>query len=203
MKKNITICLIVLLFLIIAVSLPGLTAESRLSWNDFIASLKNILGPSIVINQNRSNIQFVTRLDAARTIIDALSYNDLYDYFDAGSVPFQDIQNLNEDEKKVVILSTQLNPPLFTGDAQGLFRPNDPLTPQEFSFLKEKLKAYSNGNLYYESSKILEPGIMLMIKKWGFGEPVALPSASSSEPTAYLQVGAFSERFRAENTSTF
>jgi len=203
MKKYLTHHIIVLLFLVITVSLPGLTAESRLSWNDFTISLKNILGPTIVISQNRTNTRFVTRLDAARTIIDALSYNDLYDYFDAGSVPFQDIQNLNEDEKKVVILSTQLNPPLFTGDAQGLFRPNDPLTPQEFSFLKEKLKAYSNGNLYYESSKILEPGIMLMIKKWGFGEPVALPSASSSEPTAYLQVGAFSERFRAENTSTF
>ena len=204
MKKNITIRLIVLLFLIIAVSLPGLTAESRLSWSDFITSLKNILGPSIVINQNRSNTQFVTRLDAARTIIDALSYNDLYDYFDAGYVPFQDIQNLNEDEKKVVILSTQLNPPLFSGDARGLFRPHDLLTPQEFSFLKEKLKTYSQGNIYYESSKIIEPGIMLMVKKWGFGEPITLPSTSSSSgPTAYLQVGAFSERFRAENTSTF
>lgn len=102
MKKNLTIRLIVLLFLIIAVSLPGLTAESRLSWSDFITSLKNILGPSIVINQNRSNTQFVTRLDAAQTIIDALSYNDLYDYFDAGYVPFQDIQNLNEDEKRLL-----------------------------------------------------------------------------------------------------
>ncbi|NLJ37579.1 MAG: hypothetical protein GX432_02320 [Candidatus Atribacteria bacterium] len=203
MKKYRTIHLIVLLYLILIVSFPGLTAESRLSWNDFITSLKNILGPSIVINQNRSNTQFVTRLDAARTIIDALSYNDLYNYFDAGSIPFQDIQNLNEDEKKVVILSTQLNPPLFSGDARGLFRPHDPLTPKEFSFLKEKLKNYSQGNIYYESSKIIEPGIMLIVKKWGFGEPVALPSASSSEPTAYLQVGAFSERFRAENTSTF
>ncbi|MGI6750836.1 MAG: phosphodiester glycosidase family protein [Atribacter sp.] len=203
MKKNLTIRLIVLLFLIIAVSLPGLTAESRLSWSDFITSLKNILGPSIVINQNRSNTQFVTRLDAAQTIIDALSYNDLYDYFDAGYVPFQDIQNLNEDEKKVVILSTQLNPPLFSGDAQGLFRPHDPLTPKEFSFLKEKLKTYSQGNIYYESSKIIEPGIMLMVKKWGFGEPISLSSTSSSGPTVYLQVGAFSERFRAENTSTF
>ena len=111
MKKYRTIHLIVLFYLILIVSFPGLTAESRLSWNDFITSLKNILGPSIVINQNRSNTQFVTRLDAARTIIDALSYYDLYNYFDAGSIPFQDIQNLNEDEKKVVILSTQLNPP--------------------------------------------------------------------------------------------
>ena len=87
--------------------------------------------------------------------------------------------------------------------AQGLFRPHDPLTPKEFSFLKEKLKTYSQGNIYYESSKIIEPGIMLMVKKWGFGEPISLSSTSSSGPTVYLQVGAFSERFRAENTSTF
>ena len=42
-----------------------------------------------------------------------------------------------------------------------------------------------------------------MVKKWGFGEPISLSSTSSSGPTVYLQVGAFSERFRAENTSTF
>ncbi len=203
MKKYRTIHLIFLLFLITIVSFPGLTAESRLSWNDFVASLKNILGPSIVINQNRSNTQFVTRLDAARTIIDALSYNDLYDYFDAASVPFHDIQNLNKEEKKIVILSTQLNPPLFTGDTRGFFRPNDPLTPQEFSFLKEKLKTYSQGNIYYESSKIIDPGIMLIVKKWGFGEPISLSSTPSSGSSVYLQVGAFSERFRAENTSSF
>jgi len=202
-KKYLFSHLIILFFLIITVSLPGFSAESRLSWNDFIASLKNILGPSIVINQNRTNTQFVTRLDAARTLIDALSYNDLYNYFDAGSVPFQDVQNLSQTDKKVVILSTQLNPPLFTGDAKGLFRPYDPLTPQEFSFLKEKLKTYAQGNINYESTKIIEPGIMLIVKKWGFGEPSPLTLAPSSGPTVYLQVGAFSERFRAENTSTF
>ncbi len=202
MKRNYTVWSGVFIFIII-VSLSALTFASELSWNDFIGSLKNILGPSIVINQSRKNTQYVTRIDAARTIIDALSYNDLYDFIETGSLPFADIQNLSIEEKKAVILTAQLQPVLFTGDVQGQFRPNDPLTVKEFSYLKEKLKSYAQGNLLFESTKMIEPGIMLIVKKYGYGEPTTTQTKAESGPGALLQVGAFSERYRAENAAQY
>ena len=202
MKRKLAIPFIIFL-LVVSFSVWGAAAEQNLSWDDFIGSLKNILGPSIVVSQSGSNSQFITRIDAARAIIDALSYNDLYDYIDTGSVRFQDVQNLVNEEKKAVILATQLKPSLFTGDVKGRFRPNDPLTIQEFSFLKEKIKTYARGNISFEFTKIVEPGVMLIVKKWGFGEPTSTSTPSNSGPGASLQVGAFSERNRADNAATF
>ncbi|MBC7217847.1 MAG: phosphodiester glycosidase family protein [Candidatus Caldatribacterium sp.] len=198
-----------ILWVLVFVLLFGLSLEvsaqvTPVTWGDFLGSLKNILGTAPSLPPGKREGDPVLRLEAVEAIVKALSYDDLLSFVDTQSVPFRDLADLGEREKRLFLLAASLEPPLLRGDISGNVFPKRVLSAQEFIIIKETLKKYAKGNIRFERRKSIHPNLELVVKKWGFSplEAQLLPQPTGApQDTFFLQVGAYEVRERAERVA--
>ncbi|HSV31912.1 MAG TPA: phosphodiester glycosidase family protein [Atribacteraceae bacterium] len=193
---------VLILCLIFTFNLPALAQSSAVTWGELASSIQRIFGTSAPIEDlyARRN-QSVSRLEAARTILRAMHYHNLYSYVDISALPFPDTQRLNQEQKQVVALATTINPPLMTGDMIGNFRPAETLSHREFAFLEDRLKIYARGEVFWETRRPIDPGIELVIRKRGMEGGVPPQATPVPGQGVILQAGAFADRERAERVA--
>lgn len=182
----------------------GVFAQATpVAWGDFLKSLENILGVSLSLPLGKKAQDPVLRREAVETIIKALAYDDLLSFVDTQNVPFHDLVNLGDREKRIFILAASLEPPLIRGDISGNVFPRRALSAQEFIIMKETLKKYARGDIRFERRKSIHPNLELVVKKWGFSPPGAqvTPQPDILQGAFFLQVGAYGERERAERVA--
>jgi len=167
------------------------------SKGEFLTSLYSLLRLTPPQGAETKSTVPVTRLEVAKEVIKALSYDDLLSFVDVEGLPFPEIRTLKPEDRKWVALAVSLNPPLFRGDARGNLNLTQPLTPQEWSYLKTTIQAYANGNIRFYREKYFHPHLTLAIKKWGFSSSL-IPKEETPPREYLLQVGAYEERGRAE-----
>ncbi|HXL03015.1 MAG TPA: phosphodiester glycosidase family protein [Candidatus Atribacteria bacterium] len=202
MKKK-QLKLIFFLLVIFSFFSISVQAQDVVTWRDFSQELTRLLQlPSGRIPDFGEGEKPISRLEAAKMVIQALSYQDLLSFVDTKDVPFSDLANISSEEQKWMVLASTLEPPLYQGDSGGRLRPKDPLTRGEFSQLKERISHYARGEVKWQREKAINQYLTLLIKKEGFS-----PSPSIETPEAkgevMLQVGAFQDQERAERTSTW
>jgi len=206
MKKK-QLKLISLLLVIFSLFSVSVQAQDVVAWRDFSQELTRLLQlPSGRIPDFGEGEKPITRLEAAKMVIQALSYQDLLSFVDTKSVAFSDLSNLSSEDQKWMILACTLEPPLFQGDSTGKLRPKDPLTKSEFLQLKEKISRYARGDVSWQREKVINQYITLLVKKEGFSPSPSLETTQAKGPLSgqvMLQVGAFQDQERAERTATW
>jgi len=191
--------------LLVSVAFAQLTP---VAWGDFLKSLNGILGTSLSLPPGKKSTDPVVRLEAVKTILQALSYDDLLSFVDTRGVVFRDIGDLGDEDRRWLFLAASLEPPLIRGDISGNVFPKRVLSAQEFTIIKETLKRYARGDIRFERRKSIHPNLELVVKKWGFsplsrqtaGQPVGSPLGVSGE-MFFLQVGAYGEKERAQRVA--
>ncbi|MGC8777723.1 MAG: phosphodiester glycosidase family protein [Candidatus Caldatribacteriaceae bacterium] len=191
-----TIIITVLLFAII-LPLAGAQQSTLVGRGEFLSSLYSILGLSQLKTPDTKSQNPILRLEVVKEVIKALSYDDLLPFASASDLPFPELSNLKVEDQKWVALAVTLNPPLLRGDARGSLNLSQPLTRQDFTYLKETLKAYAQGNISFYREKKLHSHLTLIIKKWGFSPNLVPPEEPQGEQF-FLQVGAYQDRERAQ-----
>lgn len=194
-----------ILFLIAVSFLFSISAQAQnvVTWQDFSQELTRLLQlPSGRIPDFGEGEKPISRLGAAKMVIQALSYQDILSFVDTTNTTFSDLSMLSPEDQKWMIIASTLDPPLFRGDSRGNLRPKDLLTQEEFSRLKESISRYAQGEVKWQREKVINQYLTLLVKKEGFS-----PSPSIETPETkgevMLQVGAFQDQERAERTSTW
>lgn len=193
---------IVVVILVLLSPLVGAQGHSILTRGEFIASLYNVLGLPQPKTQDAKSQAPILRLEVIKETIKALSYDDLLPFVGTENLPFPEVRELKEEDQKWVALAVTLNPPLLKGDIRGMLNLHQPLTRQEFSYLKETLKAYAQGNISFYREKKLHPNLTLITKKWGFSASLIPPPEPQGEQF-FLQVGAYQDETRAQRILSF
>ncbi len=202
MKKK-QLKLVFFLLVVFSLFFTSAQAQDVVTWKGFSQELTRLLQlPSGRIPDFGEGEKPLSRLEAAKMVIQALSYQDLLPFVDTKSVTFSDLSSLSSEDQKWMIIACTLEPPLFGGDNEGKLRPKDPLTIKEFSQLKEKISRYARGEVKWQREKVINQYLTLLVKKEGFS-----PSPSIETPETkgqvVLQVGAFQDQERAERSSTW
>ena len=195
--------LCVLLF-VLSLSCEVFAQLTPVAWGDFLQSLSNILGVSWPLPPGRKKTDPILRFEAIKTILQVLSYDDLLSFVDTTRMPFKDIENLRDEERRWILLAASLEPPLIRGDVSGRVFPKRALSTQEFVIIKETLKKYASGAIRFERRKSIHPHLELVIKKWGFSpfeKQNVLPPVSAPGETFFLQAGAYESKERAERVA--
>jgi len=138
MKKK-QLKLIFFLLVVFSLFFTSAQAQDVVTWKGFSQELTRLLQlPSGRIPDFGEGEKPLSRLEAAKMVIQALSYQDLLPFVDTKSITFSDLSSLSSEDQKWMIIACTLEPPLFGGDNEGKLRPKDPLAIKEFSQLKEK-----------------------------------------------------------------
>ncbi len=199
-RKSLFLIYLVLTVLITSVAfLPAVLASDTVSRAEFATEVSRILSlPVASVRVEGDQNTSVTRLEAARTVIRALAYENLYPFISPSPIPFPDAAGLGEASRRTVILASSLQPPLFTGDAEGNFRPLEAISQREFSYLKDRLSGYAKGDIAAEIRTVPQQGMELLVRKRGVERTPVTPLPQNG---VILQAGAFAERDRAERAA--
>ena len=198
-----------ILFSLIVFSFFSLSvqAQDAVTWREFSQELTRLLQlPPGRIPDFGEGEKPVSRLEAAKMVIQALSYQDLLSFVDTRSTAFSDLDSISPEDQKWIILASTLEPPLFQGDSAGRLRPKDHLTREELSHLKERISHYAQGEVKWQREKAINQYITLLVKKEGFSSSLSLETPEPQGQTGrqvMLQVGAFQDQERAERTSSW
>lgn len=195
---------LVVLLVVLGLSFETLAQVTPVTWGDFLSSLTNILGAAPPLPVGKGRTDSVLRLEAVKTILQTLSYDDLLSFVDTQNVVFQDIGDLGDEDKRWFLLAASLEPPLVRGDISGNVFPRRALSVQEFIIIKETLKKYALGNIRFERRKNIHPNLELVVKKWGFSplsQQSVVQPVSTSQDTFFLQVGAYESRERSQRVA--
>ncbi|MEN3186225.1 MAG: phosphodiester glycosidase family protein [Atribacterota bacterium] len=188
--------------IVLLVLFSSVVRAQTLTRGEFISSLYTILGLPQPKTQDPRSQAPILRLEVIKEAIKALSYDDLLPFVSAENLPFPEVRELKKEDQKWVALAVTLNPPLFKGDIRGMLNLNQPLTRQEFSYLKETLRTYAQGNISFYREKKLHPNLTLITKKRGFSSSLVPPLEPQGEQF-FLQVGAYQDETRAQRILSF